>query len=141
MPRVVIIAPTLQQHHNWIKFKPLVRRMDALFRRQARRYWLIENRRFRSRSFEGVTDGIFHASTERMFRLFEGVSFSPATLLKSAPTAVHKDSARCGAYLPHDFWQVHRRFVIVSAVRIGASGSARRLDYCGYSPPLALQCP
>ncbi len=73
--------------------------MDALFRRQARRYWLIENRRFRSRSFEGLADAIFHPSLERVFRLFEGVSFSTATLLKSAPTAVHKDSANADAGL------------------------------------------
>lgn len=88
--------PTIRQRGHWMKFEPLVKAMDKVFKRHLRTHWQTVNARFLNAPDKW---GTFDASCERMFRLFENACFSTATLLKSAPSKLHKDSKNADAGL------------------------------------------
>jgi hypothetical protein len=75
-----------------MKFEPLVKAMDKVFKHHLPTYWKKVNSRFHAPNEWGL-------DVEHMFRLFPGVCFSTATLLKSAPSKLHKDSKNADAGL------------------------------------------
>jgi hypothetical protein len=91
-----LFAPTYQQREHWMKFEPLVESMNRVFQKHLPSHWQTVDSRFTGRSDEHNT---FEPSCEAMFRLFASVCFSTATLLKSAPSKLHKDSKNADAGL------------------------------------------
>jgi hypothetical protein len=99
-----IVAPvrffkaTLTQRELWMEFEPLVMAMDRIFKYYGPgNHWKTVNSRFLNPREEWNT--IFDASMENLFRLFPDVCFSTATVLKSAPSKLHKDSKNADAGL------------------------------------------